>query len=65
LLEAHRNLFTWSISTLKGGASAKLTITVKGVRAATASVLAVVVSPNPDPHPLNNVTAAAISIKRA
>jgi large repetitive protein len=60
----HATLYTWTLSSLADGASAKLSIAVKASRTGTATVLATVVSQNPDPDPRNNISTQQITIKR-
>ena len=60
----HANVFTWTLASLASGASAKFAITVKASTAGKVVVLAAAASQNPDPHPLNNISAQQITITR-
>jgi Domain of unknown function DUF11/Bacterial Ig-like domain (group 3)/Putative Ig domain len=60
----HANLYTWTLSSLADGASAKLSIAVKASRTGTATVLAAAVSQNIDPDLRNNISTQQITIKR-
>ena len=58
----HANVLTWTLATLAGGASAKLSITIKASATGKATVLAAAASQNPDPSPLNNISIQQIKI---
>jgi uncharacterized repeat protein (TIGR01451 family) len=60
----HGNVYTWTLASLGDGASTQFSITVKASRTGTATVLAAASSQSPDHNPLNNLSLAAISIKR-
>jgi hypothetical protein len=60
----HANVFTWTLTSLASGASAKFTITVQASAAGKILVLAAAASQNPDPRPLNNISAQQITITR-
>ncbi len=59
-----RSLLTWSASSLASGASVSHQATVKAAQPGKAVLLGAAASHNPDPHPLSNVAAAVITVKR-
>ena len=59
----HANVFTWTLPSLAAGTTATFRITVQASKTGTALVLAAAVSANPDPKPLNNITAQQITIR--
>jgi hypothetical protein len=57
-------VLTWSVPSLASGASISFPVTVKAARPGTGLLLGAAASHNPDPHPLNNIALAIITVKR-
>jgi Domain of unknown function DUF11 len=59
-----RAVLTWTDSSLAAGASVSYQVTVKAAQPGRALLLGAAASHNPDPHLLNNVAFAIITVKR-
>jgi hypothetical protein len=59
-----RAVLTWTDPSLASGASVSYQVTVKAAQPGRALLLGAAASRNPDPHLLNNVALAAITVKR-
>jgi uncharacterized repeat protein (TIGR01451 family) len=57
------NVLVWAVPALAAGGSAEVAVTVKASKAGTVLLLAAAAAQVPDPHPLNNLSIQAITIK--
>jgi hypothetical protein len=59
-----RGLLTWTATSLASGSSVSYQVTVKAAQPGKAILLGAAASRNPDPHLLNNIAIATITVKR-
>jgi hypothetical protein len=59
----HGNVLVWTLPTLASGATSQFSVTIKASKAGSVLLLAAVADQVPDPHPLNNISIQAVTIR--